>query len=331
MAITFVPSAEESHDQVMTTHKTFEPIQYTQKNYENVRFDMSLESMTEKDEDEDSSEEEGKRASKCLRTKGLFVPRNGFFKWNHKVQTPISENAVDEQITGASSIANSCIDQEAQATHASHGHRVPKLLLTTLLSQPLQKTPVIVELPLELDASHMNAVYTMISVPVPHSMNYKARYSSLLRYFTKTELMPEPKMKPIIVVLTSVPNCTFKIITLAEKLKRDLESSAIKCFQYCAVQPRNVSLGHVNSVKRNRKENTANRSSTADGVASVVTGSDGQASNDNDEEEAFQTMAVSREGLPRVAASGDRKLRRVPVMTIFLALASVPELRQLYW
>ena len=329
MAITFVPGVEGGHNQVMTPQKAFEPIQYTKKDYENVRFDQNSESTI----NEDASEEEQTHARKRHQTDGLFTPSNGFFTWALKLQAPLSEETVDEQTAGAFSIANSFIDQEPQATNPSLGPRVPRLLLTTLLSQRLQKSLVIMELPLELDANHMNAVYNMIAIPVPDTMNFKARYSSLLRHFTKIELMPEKKTKPIVGVLTSMTNCTVKIITLAERLKRDLESFAIGFFQYCAVQPQNVSLGHVNSVKRKRKEDIGNRNSTTDSVANVVTGPVGQASNDNkeEEEEAFQTMSVPEEGSPRVAASGDQKLRRVPAMTIFLALASVPELRQLYW
>lgn len=332
MAITSTPGAEGDHVQVTTTHKPFEPIQYTYKTYQKTSFEAKLESTTDEYEDEDVNEED-KHASKRLQTNGLFVPSNGFFTWAHKVQAPTSENAAEEQAASISSMANGSLDQEAQATNPSHGSRVPRLLLTTLLPQQLIKSLVILELPLELDANHMNAVYTMISVPVPDSLSFKARYASLLQHFVKIHLRPEQKAEPTIAVLTPVTNCTVKMITLAEKLKRDLESCAIKCFQYCAAQSRKVLLDHVKSVKRNRKGDTANRDATADSVASVAIGLDGRASNENDEEEeeAFQTMGLPHENSPRVAASGDRKLRHVPVMTIFLALASVPELRQRYW
>ena len=317
----------------MTMHISFEPIQYTRETYENVHFDMGSESMAEEHEDEDEDESEGEdiQTGKRLRTRGLFVSSNGFSTWAHKVQAPTSEYTVGKQTAGASSVSDCFIDQEPRATDASHGPRVPGLSLTTLLPQRLQKDLVIVELPLELDASHMNAVYTMISVPVPDSMNFKARYSSLLRYFKKAQVMQEQKTKPIIFILTSITNCTVKIITLAEKLKRDLEFYAIECFQYCAVQPRNVSLDNFNNAKRNRKEKAANQDATADSVASVATGSVEQDSYKMDEEEAFQTMTVAHEDSPTAVASGDRKLRRLPVMTIFLALISIPELRHLYW
>lgn len=321
----------------MTRLTTFEPIQYTKENYENGRLDMNSESMADEyvDESEDKSEEESekesRRARKHLRTRGLIVPSSGFSTWSHNVQANTSAHTVDEETAGASSIANCFIDQEPQTTDACHGPRVPGLLLTTLLPPRLLKDLFLAELPLELDASHMNAAYTMISVPVPDSINFKARYSSLLHYFKKAQLLPEQKTKPTIFVLTSISNCTVKIITVAEKLKRDLRLGAIECFQYCAMQPRNVSVDHFNKVKRNRKGEPVNRNPTADGVASVATGSVEQASNDNDEEEAFQTMTVAHEDSPMVAASGTPKLRRLPMITIFLALTSAPELRYLFW
>lgn len=289
--------------------------------------------MTEEheDEEEDESEVEDSQASKRLQAEGLFVSSNGFSTWAHEAQAPTSEYTVGKQSASASSNSDCSIDQEPRATDASHGSRVPGLSLTTLLPQRLQKDLVIMELPLELDASHMNAVYTMISVPVPDSINFKARYSSLLRYFKNAQVIQEQKTKPIIFILTSITNCTVKIITLAEKLKRDLESYAIECFQYCAIQPRNVSLDNFNNAKRNRKGKVANQGATAENVASVATGSVAHDSNKNDEEEAFQTMTVAHEDSPTVVASGDRNLRRLPVMTIFLAFTSIPELRHLYW
>lgn len=329
MTVTSVPSAKEDHDQAITTHKNFEPIQYTKNKYENSHCDMKSEIETDEHESENLSDEEDEHARKRLRTEGLFVPSNGFVTGAHKVQAPTLEH-VEEKSTGASCIANGFLDQETQATDISHGPRVPGLYLTTLLPQRLQESLTIVELPPELDASHMNAVYTMISIPVPGSMNFKAKYSLLLQHFTKIKVIPEQKTKPLIFVLTSTTNCTVKIITLAEKLKRDLASSAIKCFQYCAVQAQKVLMDRVNSVKRNQKWGIENRDSTTDNVTGTASGSAGQDSNDNEEEEAFQTMAVPREGSPKVTASGDRKLRRLPIMTIFLGFASVPELRQLY-
>lgn len=322
--------AEEGHNQVMPILTTFEPVQYTKENYEDGHFDMNSDKVADEYEDEskDESEEEDRGARKRLRTHGLFVPGNGFSKWSHKVQAPTSAHIVDEQTADASSIANCFIDQEPQATDTSHGPRVPGLLLTTLLPPRLQKNLFLAELPLELDASHMNAAYTMISVPVPDSMNFKARYSSLLHYVKKAPLLPEQKTRPQILILTSITNCTVKIITVAEKLKRDLESCAIKCFQYSAIQPRNVSVDRFNNGKRNRKGDPANPNSTADSAAGVATGLVEQASDNNDEEEAFQTMAPAHEDL---ATSSNRKLRRLPVMTIFLALTSVPELRHLFW
>lgn len=368
--------AEESHNQVMASFTTFEPVQYTRKDYVDSFFGMDSERIANecgnenkseiKDKSKKKSKKKDRRAKIRFRTQDFSIvkwshkvqaptsahtvdeqlPKRShkvqapasahtvdeqIVKRSHKVQAPTSAHTVDEQTAGASSIANCFIDQEPQATNTSHGTRVPGLLLATLLTPRLQKDLFLAELPLELNASHMNAAYTMISVPVPDDTNFKARYSSLLRYFQKAQLLPEQKTRPTVFVLTSITNCTVKIITVAEKLKRDLKSCAIECFQYCAIQSRNVSVDHFNNGKRNRKGETAIHNLRADSAPKAATGSAEQAFNDNDEDEAFQTMTVAPKGSPTVAASDNPKLRRLPVMTIFLALTSVAELHHLIW
>lgn len=320
---------KEGHVEVMTVPNNFEPIQYNYNAYKKTGLVSDSDSAT--DEDKSMDEDEHKHASQRLRANGLFVPSNAAFIRVHEAHKHTSEPTAEEQTAGISSTADDFLDQEAQTTKPSHGTRIPKLLLTTLLSQQLADNLVILELPPELDANHMNVAYNMVSVPVPDALSFKKRFTSLLRHFVQVHLGPEQKAEPTIFVLTPVNNSTVKMITLAEKLKRDLDSCGVKCFQYCSVQSRMDSVNHTKSVKRNRKGETGKQDETTQRtVVNKAAGLHRQACNDNDEEEAFQNMDIPHENVPKVATSDNRKLRRAPVMTIFLALAPVPELRQIY-
>ena len=321
--------AKEGYVEVMTVPNNFEPIQYNYNASKKTGFTTDSDSAT--DEDKSTEEDEHKHASQHLRAKGLFVSSSGAFIRVHNAHKPTSEPTAEEQTAAIPSTADNFLDQGAQNTNPSHGTRIPKLLLTTLLSQQLIDNLVVMELPPEMDADHMNAVYNMVSVPVPNPLSFKQRFTSLLRHLVQSHLEPEAKAEPTIFVLTPVNNSTVKMITLAEKLKRDLDSCGVKCFQYCSVQSRLDSVNHTNSVKSNQKGKPGKQDETTEcTVVSAAAGLDMEACNDSDEEEAFQKMDIPYETVPKVATSENRKLRRVPVMTIFLALAPVPELRQIY-
>ena len=272
-----------------------------------------------------------KKAIKRRRTNGPPVPNHGALIKTHETQRLVSESTVKNSIAGVSRTVYDILKQDVQTATPSHGSRIAKLLLTTLLPQNLTRNLVISELPDELDADHMNNTYNMVSVPVPDGLSFRNRFTSLLQHLVAIHSSTKVEAEPIIFVFVPVENDSIKLITLVEKLKCDLKKCGVECFQYCAVRSRMVKVNLTPGVKRNRKTEIKD----ADGkprsaVASSAVELEGQACDDNDEEEAFQTMDPSHDKLSLIASSNDEKLRRVPVMTIFLALDPVPELRKLY-
>lgn len=264
---------------------------------------------------------------------GLSEPCNDGLTRTHEAQRFTSEttSTVKKHNSGALNSFHLSSEQRAQSTNSSNGSRIPRQVLMTLLPQKSTDNLVIAELPSGLDADHINATYSMISIPVPDNLSFRDRFTSLLRYFVKLQSSPKPVVKQTIIVLSPLKTGSTKIITLAEKLKRDLKKCGVVCFQYSAVQSRTVKISRTGSVKTSpkaeSKEPRENRPSTK--VRATV-GLKAQAGNDNDEEQAFQNMEASHDELPLISLSGDPKFHRVPVMTIFFALSSVPELRQLY-
>lgn len=300
--------------------KAFEPVQYTFEFYTEAHYNATTDSTTDEDE--------GSPVSKRLRTNGLFKPMNDVFIVTHKAQKPTSALKAKEKTTGVADTGDEFVYREVQTTNVSHGSRIPKLLLTTLLPHWPAKNVTISELPHELDSDLMNAAYKMVSVPVPEKMCFRTRFASLLRHFVENRPCPQPKAEPTVFMLFPVENCSCKMITLAEKIKQDLEVRKIRCFQYCALQSRTIL---VERVKTNRKEDKINQDANADtAVTSRANGLDGQECNNNHEEEEFQTMGVPKGNLSKEANSDGPKLRRLPVMSIFLAMVPVPELRLFY-
>jgi hypothetical protein len=299
--------------------KVVEPIQYASEFYTEANYKETTDSTAGEDEDA--------RASKRLRTNSFSENMNGVFRMANAAQKPISEPTAKGKTAGVADTGDGSVYQEVQTTNLSHGSRIPRLLLTTLLPLSLTKNIIVSELPPELDSDHMNASYKMVSVPVPDKLCFRARFASLLRHFVENRPCPQLKTETTVFMLFSVKNCSCKMITLAEKIKQDLEVRQIRCFQYCALQSRTIL---VERAQTNRKEEKVSQDANADTViSSGAKGLDGHERNNEDEEEAFQTMDVSKGHSKEVVSDGP-KLRRLPVMTIFLAMAPVPELRQLY-
>ncbi|KAK4496577.1 hypothetical protein PRZ48_012557 [Zasmidium cellare] len=103
-------------------------------------------------------------------------------------------------------------------------------------------------------------------------------------------LQPEPgqNTKPPLIALTATPNATTKLITIVEIAKRELAAKNVKCFQY------NVLSSEVVDVPRKR---------------------DGEGEGEGE----FETMG-ERE-------MGETKKRNGAVLTVYLCLSEVRELR----
>ncbi|KAF2161637.1 hypothetical protein M409DRAFT_28031 [Zasmidium cellare ATCC 36951] len=101
--------------------------------------------------------------------------------------------------------------------------------------------------------------------------------------------------KPVIVALTApTPNATNKLITIVEIAKRELKAKDAKCFQYNALR------SELMDVPRAKKGKGEGEGGVGEGAS-------------------FETMG-ERE-------FGETKKRNVPVMTVYLSLSSVRELK----
>ncbi len=318
----FTPGAAGAHTDVMIPNAV-EKIQFTNENHTETGF------TTRSDRGIDEDEHPRKR----FRVNSFSDPSTDVFVLAHESKLPSSKSTAEKKTAEASGSADNYVDQEAQFTNPSQGSRIPKRLLTTLLSQQFTSKLVVLELPPEMDSDHMNMSYNMVSVPVPASLSFKNRYATLLRHFVEIQSRLQEKTEPTIMVLSPVENCTGKMITLVEKLKRDLGSRSVRCFQYCAVQSRLIMVDRTKGAKRNSKGKNTSRNEEAETVmanAAISLDENGSHENAEEEEEAFQTMDETKGNPSKMGTCGNMKQRRFPVMTIFLALTPVPELRQLY-
>ncbi|KAL9095732.1 MAG: hypothetical protein Q9165_002164 [Trypethelium subeluteriae] len=111
--------------------------------------------------------------------------------------------------------------------------------------------------------------------------------------------------KPIVLALTAREGVASKLITIAEITKRNLDDKKIPWYQSSCVESKMVEI-------ERKLSNTNNR--------------DNASEDDSEDGVAFETMlsAIERK------LADKPKLRAVPVMSIFLSLGSVKELKDAY-
>ena len=165
----------------------------------------------------------------------------------------------------------------------------------------------------------------------------------------------DAKAKPGVVILHAEAQNASKMVTIAELSKRDIEKEKGKWWQYTKLEghvmemkekPRKPPLGQVGKTlvvwedeQRNGAIGETQANVEMEGTLTEPTSDkepndivDAVTEEEEEEEEAFETMAVPTDDhrgatLPGAAR---KKIRAVPVMTIYLARVPVPGLRELY-
>ncbi|EME44376.1 hypothetical protein DOTSEDRAFT_24430 [Dothistroma septosporum NZE10] len=158
-----------------------------------------------------------------------------------------------------------------------------------------------------LDESSLQAKYDLVKLSVLTSTQISTRTSAVLAKFSRpgdeTEnsdptttpaRVGNDNGKPVIVALSAKPKAASKLISIVEISKRELASTKVKCFQYNALG------SDIVEIERKSKK-----------------GDD-----ESESDEAFETMGA--------VPLSEKKKRSMPVMTIYLAITPVRELRIAY-
>ncbi|KAK4610447.1 hypothetical protein CLAFUW4_13733 [Fulvia fulva] len=157
-----------------------------------------------------------------------------------------------------------------------------------------------------LDEGSLQAKYDLVNLSVITSTQISSRTLAVLAQFSPSGHEIENNDpatiaaagnnngRPVIVALTARANATNKLISIVEIAKRELTSKKVKCFQYNALGSEIVEI--------ERKSKSGNDESESD--------------------DAFETMGA--------VPLSEKKKRSMPVMTVYLAITPIRELRLAY-
>lgn len=196
--------------------------------------------------------------------------------------------------------------------------------------------------------SHLQTRYAFATMSIVSGSKITQKVRSLLVHLEKFSFA-DVKAKPGVVVLHSKASVASKMVSVVEIVKREVEKQGGRLYQYSRVdgrleelkekkkkeQPQGLSSGEGRTLAEGKAGQVTEaeeepKSAENDGIVAKDTQEEGEG--EEEEEEAFETMiekggkekAGVQDGKPR------KRVRAIPVMTIYLSRVTVSELKQLY-
>ena len=151
---------------------------------------------------------------------------------------------------------------------------------------------------MQVDRTILAAKYNITELSVISSTQISSRTRNVLEKLQATPV----DGKPNLVILTTKARTASKLISIVEIAKRDLVAKGLKCFQYNALSSEMIEL------PRDHRQDSH--------------GTKQKAGNESESEDAFETMGAE--------PKSGTKQRLVPVVTTYLSLISVRELKTAY-
>ena len=236
------------------------------------------------------------------------------------------------------------------STGLHHGGLLSSDIPTTSMIEENQTSKLSLDInapELSPEIRHLSTKYdfTTMSILSSAKINHKVK-NLLLR--VENFSFADPKCKPGIVVLHAKSDVASKMVSIVEIARQDIERNNGKWWQYSKLHGQVTEL-KVKSVKRKGDGKTLaewqkERASEKSQGTKEVEGEGGRASeeieyvhgvigDDEEMEDAFESMANSRkadDGAKESGIGSGRKVRAIPVMTIYFARVPVPGLKELY-
>lgn len=181
------------------------------------------------------------------------------------------------------------------------------------------------------DLAHLQAKYKFISMSIISSSKIQQKVRTLLNHL-ETFRNIGAQAKPGIVTMHAKADTASKLVTIIEIVKKNVTQREGRCWQYSRVHGQQNELKGKKRKRINIEETgTVGKSEeipAAEGDADTTRGtnlvSDGEAN-----EESFEMMEDKKQKSGQ-SIEGRKKIRAIPVITIYMSSVPVPELKELY-
>lgn len=187
---------------------------------------------------------------------------------------------------------------------------------------------LIERIPRDIDQKSLVTKYQLVSVLIGKGFRFKKKIDYLLKLLRESSIA-KPDKKPLLLVLVPTGPQAQRTIAVAEHLKYCQRVDGPRLYQYNTLRSilmPLIPIKYRQPNNNNPEEKKAEESKTK--ATDLVDNAEVELSSDEDEQNAFQTMNSSHQRNKATTSPHGVKVRALPIMTIFLASAPVPELGQ---
>ena len=187
------------------------------------------------------------------------------------------------------------------------------------------------ELPLHIlppDLYHLQSKYEFTSMSIISSSKIELKVRNLQRRLEKFSFA-DTKAKPQVIALHAKAPVVSKMVTIVQIVKRNIEKEKNKWWQYSKLHGQIMELNETPKKGREGgkmlREWEGDRAAATglDSPASILDGTAVEA--DEEDDQAFEIMDTNDR-----QAETRKKIRAVPIMTIYMSMVPVKELKEAY-
>ena len=212
---------------------------------------------------------------------------------------------------------------------------------TTVPGQDLNSTDNATTQALPAEVKHLQNKYDFTTMSILSSSKIEQKVRNLLLRVSRFNFV-DIKAKPGIVVLHAKAEAAGKMVSIVEIAKQEIQKENGKWYQYSKLHGEIMELKAKETKPRGGGKTLAEWSKeksgdgapaktgerTFSGVEKVLEEKQAVDDEDDEMEDAFETMAPPNRGHDK--AEERKKVRAIPIMTIYFARVPVPVLKELY-
>ncbi|MCJ1243426.1 hypothetical protein MMC30_000623 [Trapelia coarctata] len=197
--------------------------------------------------------------------------------------------------------------------------------------------------------AHLQHKYALATMTFSSSSKINQKVRALISRMEKFSFA-DLNAKPGVVILQAKAPVAVKMVSVVEIAKREIEKEKGKWWQYSKVEGRleelkervkkkNDTKGEGKTLKEWQAEQKSETNEGGDAMEEVVDEAEAApklkvqtaaSAEEDEDDEAFQTMADVGDTGKGASAPGRPKVRAIPIMTICMARVPVPELKESY-
>ena len=186
---------------------------------------------------------------------------------------------------------------------------------------------------------HLQVKYEFTTMSIISSSKIEQKVRSLLQHLEKFH-SADTNAKPGVVALHAKSSVASKLVSIVEIAKKNVAKEGGKWWQYSRLHGQKMDLKEKLHKSKDREKIFLKRQQHGQDTESADVGDQREPSvkedgngQEEEDENAFQTMGesnVSQQSVNGVANEGRKKIRAIPIMTVYMSRVPIAEFKGIY-